>query len=311
MKISNLNIPKSAESKREIPQEIVRKTSEKFPTRDPFIMLCGDKYYFYSCAAGGVCCYVSNDLDNWHKPVMVYTMPQNFHGVKDLFWAPECHYYQGKFYLITSVFSSRTGHRNISIYRAEDPLGPFEDISDGCVGKPDWDTIDGTLYVDKEGKPWLVFVHEWTSLPDKIGRMAVARLTDDLAHFASEPKEIFKATDSPFARNNVTDGPYIYETDNGRLIMIWSNHGEKSYFIAKAYSDNGIDGDWKQENELLYEKGLKPEFEFDGGHGMIFSDKQGKLRLALHTPNSKFSGNYEHLILPELEEKNGTIVIKS
>lgn len=229
---------------------------------------------------------------------------------KDLFWAPECHYYRGRFYLFTSVFSSRSGHRNISVYRADDPLGPFEDISDGCVGKPEWDTIDGTLYIDKYGKPWLAFVHEWTSLPDKIGRMAVARLTDDLARFASEPKEIFRATDTPFARNNVTDGPYLYETDGGRLIMIWSNHGEKSYFIAKAYSDNGIDGDWKQENELLYEKGIKPEFEFDGGHGMIFVDKKGKLRLALHTPNSKFDGNYEHLIIPELEEKNGTIVIK-
>ena len=27
----------------------------------------------------------------------------------------------------------------------------------------------------------------------------------------------------------------LYQTESGRLIMIWSNHGEKSYFIAKAY----------------------------------------------------------------------------
>lgn len=89
--------------------------------------------------------------------------------------------------------------------------------------------------------------------------------------------------------------------------MIWSNHGEKGYFIVKAYSDNGIEGDWKHENELLYGKELRPEFKFDGGHGMIFADKQGELLLALHTPNGKFDGLYEHLLLLKLKEENNTI----
>ena len=307
MKISNINIPSTVHSKRDIPNEILKRTSEKIFIRDPFVMLCGDKYYLYARDKNGVCCYVSDDLENWSKPIMVYTMPKDFHGIKDLFWAPECHYYKGKFYLITSVFSGKTGHRNIAVYRSDDPLGPFVDISNGCVGKPDWDTIDGTLYVDKDGNPWLVFVREWVGCPDKIGRMAVVRLSEDLSHFVSEPKEIFKATDTQFARNVITDGPYLYETESGRLIMIWSNFGENLYFVAKAYSDNGIDGDWKQEDELLYEKGMTKEIAFDGGHGMIFVDKQGKLRLALHTPNIPKDGNNEHLLILELQEKNNTI----
>lgn len=310
MRISNLNIPNTARTKRYIPQKIKQKMSEMIYSRDPFIMLCDDKYYFYSKAENGVSCSLSLDLENWSEPVMVYTMPKDFHGVKDLFWAPECHYYNGNFYLITSVFSNRTGRRNIAVYRSEDPLGPFVDISNGCVGKPEWSTIDGTLYVDNEGRPWLVFVHEWTGNPDNIGRMAVARLSDNLSHFVSEPKDIFLATDTKFAKNSITDGPYLYETESGRLIMIWSNFGENGYFIAKAYSDNGIDGDWKQEDELLYEKGSKPKFVFDGGHGMIFVDKQGKLRLALHTPNIPVGENYEHLLILELQENNNTIEIK-
>ena len=310
MQISNLNIPKDARTKRIIPQEFTQKTSERIYSRDPFILLCDGKYYFYQRAENGVCCSLSLDLENWSEPVMVYTMPKDFHGIKDLFWAPECHYYKGNFYLFTSVFSNRTGRRNIAVYRSKDPLGPFVDISDGCVGKPEWDTIDGTLYVDKEGKPWLVFVHEWTGNPDKVGRMAVARLSDDLSHIASEPKDIFKATDTEFARNSITDGPYLYETESGRLIMIWSNFGKKGYFIAKAYSDNGIDGEWKQEDELLYEKEIKPEFAFDGGHGMIFADKYGKLRLALHTPNIPVDGTYEHLLILEIQESDNTLKIK-
>jgi len=311
MKISNLHIPVKEGLKMNIPTDVAFKTSEKFSTRDPFIMLYDNKYYFYAWAGvKGVRCYVSDDLENWSAPVPVYTPPEDFHGIKDHFWAPECHYFNGYFYIFSSVFSKNSNHRNISVYRADNPLGPFEDIANGCVGKPEWDTIDGTLYVDDNGQPWMVFVHEWTSMPDKIGGMAVAKLAPDLSHFISEPKQIFRATDSPFARNNVTDGPYIYQTDSGRLIMIWSNHGEKSYFIAKAYSDNGIDGDWKQENELLYEQGKRPEFTFEGGHGMIFQTKEEKLMLALHTPNRKFDGNYEHLLLLELEEKDNTLRLK-
>lgn len=92
--------------------------------------------------------------------------------------------------------------------------------------------------------------------------------------------------------------------------MIWSNHGKKGYAIGKAYSKNGkIDGEWVQDG-LLYEKDLREDFVFDGGHAMIFKDKEGKMRIAFHTPNYKFDGNYEHLCLKELIEVNGTIAIK-
>ena len=316
MKVSNMNIPFSAEKLRKVTLSYGNyKTSENFACRDPFIMRYEDKYYLYkqlTTDKGGeeIVCHVSTDLENWSDPITVYAPPKDFHGINYLFWAPECHYYKGNFYIFTSVFSKNTNHRNISVYRANNPLGPFEDIADGCVGKPEWDTIDGTLYVDEDGQPWMVFVHEWTSMPDKIGGMAVAKLSEDLSHFISEPKQIFKATDTFFARSGVTDGPYLYETERGRLIMIWSNFGEKSYFIAKAYSDNGIDGDWKHEEELLYEQGLRPEFKFDGGHGMIFEDKEGNILLSLHTPNTKFDGYYEHLSLFELVEEDNTVRIK-
>ena len=52
---------------------------------------------------------------------------------------------------------------------------------------------------------------------------------------------------------------------------------------------------------------MTKEIAFDGGHGMIFVDKQGKLRLALHTPNIPKDGNNEHLLILELQEKNNTI----
>ena len=40
---------------------------------------------------------------------------------------------------------------------------------------------------------------------------------------------------------------------------------------------------------------------------IVFADKQGELLLALHTPNGKFDGLYEHLLLLKLKEENNTI----
>ncbi|MBQ7347166.1 MAG: family 43 glycosylhydrolase [Clostridia bacterium] len=309
MKFSNLNISVK-DLKKAIPAELSVKKNEKLACRDPFILLYGDKYYLYrSAGAAGIQCCVSDDLENWSTPITVFTPPADFHGVKDFFWAPECHYYKGNFYIFTSVFSSVSNHRNVSVYRADNPLGPFEDIANGSVTPSEWDTIDGTLYVDGKGQPWLVFVHEWTSMPDKNGSMAIAKLSDDLTHLVSEPVDIFRARDKEWATHGVTDGPYLYRTEEGRLLMIWSNFSKNGYVIAKVYSESGeIEGPWKHEDEFLYAKGLKPTYTVDGGHGMIFQKKDGTTVLSFHGPNAKQSnGDFEHLILKTIVEIDGTI----
>ncbi len=309
MKVSNLNIPvcEANDPKIEIKPNF-RKTSDKFACRDPYIMVYDGKYYFYQgCGSKGIICSVSPDLENWSEPVTVYTVPENFHGVKDMFWAPEVHYYKGNFYIFTSVFSGTYNHRTISVYRADNPLGPFTDIADGCISPKDWDAIDGTLYVDEEGQPWMVFVHEWTSMPDHNGGMVAAKLSEDFTHFISEPVQLFLAKDPEWATSGVTDGPYLYKTEEGKLLMIWSNFGSKGYVVAMVESESGlVTGPWKHVDKLLYEKDLKPSFTTDGGHAMIFKSVGGETMLALHGPNGKTAqGDYEHLQIFKVTEKDG------
>lgn len=285
-------------------------TSSGLACRDPFILPLDGKYYLYKNDGMRIVCLVSPDLEHWSAPITVFDPPAGFHGVKNLFWAPECHFYKGAFYIFTSVFSSIYNHRTISVYRATDPTGPFEDIAGGCITPPDWDAIDGTFYLDREGKPWMIFVHEWTSMPDHNGRMAAARLSDDLTHFVSEPIDLFGARDASWATSGVTDGPYMLRTDSN-LFMIWSNFGKNGYTVGLARSDSGeIDGNFIQLDKPLYEKGLRPDFVTDGGHAMIFSDFSGKLLLALHGPNNQDGSNYEHLQLFELCEENNIPSIK-
>ena len=318
MIVSNMNIPYAPTKAFEEKLKMLRYgkyTRENIYCRDPFVMRYGDKYYFYVTITTrepkGMMCYVSEDLENWSDPVVVYTPPENFHGSKQFFWAPECHYYNGYFYIFTSVFSSKYNHRTVSVYRADNPLGPFEDIANGAVAPTDWDTIDGTLYIDKQNRPWLVFVHEWTCMPDKNGGMAAARLSEDFTHLISEPIQLFLAKDPSWATRGVTDGPYLIRTNDGVLRMIWSNFSDNGYVVAKAHSDNGeIEGKWIQDG-LLFQKDLREDFTMDGGHASVFQTKDGKFFMALHAPQSDIKeGDHEHLLLLPLgEDENGLKVL--
>ena len=99
--------------------------------RDPFVLVSGGIYYMYGTGAStveGYGCYVSLDLETWYGPVNVFEAKDGFDGV-NCFWAPECHYYNGSYYLLASYGSASTGHRGTSVFRSSSPLGPFEAVS--------------------------------------------------------------------------------------------------------------------------------------------------------------------------------------
>ena len=312
MKFSNEYIPQRQEN---IPRSIPNRFdlgNRDIYVRDPFIMPFGGKYYLYRNEdKDGIVCHVSEDLENWSEPVFVFVPPKDFHGTDCFFWAPECHYYNGYFYIFTSVKSSKfNDHRVISVYRADNPLGPFEDIAGGCISPADWDSIDGTLYMDKDGQPWMVFVHEWTDMPDKNGSIVAAKLSNDFTSFISEPVHLFYAMDNNWETMGCTDGPFLYRTDSGRLLMIWSNYVKPTgYAVLLAYSETGdIIGPWKQE-KILYQKNINDENSEDGGHGMIFRKDDGSLAMSIHSPNQPKAGEHCYIKIVTIKEKDGTLVI--
>lgn len=313
-KISNQNIPVKVGETLTYPQEYAYVDGQDVPCRDPFILPYDGKYFLYKSAGReGIHCLVSNDLKNWSKPVLVYQTPADFHGVKDFFWAPECHYYKGNFYIFTSVFSGETQHRNVSVYRADNPLGPFVDIANGSIAPRDWDTIDGTLYIDEQEQPWLVFVHEWTSMPDGNGSMVAAKLSEDFTHLISDPIHLFYAKDATWATSGVTDGPFMYRMDNGTLLMIWSNFSQLGYVVGLARSKTGeINGPWEQCGFLCAKKTVST-ITTDGGHGMIFQRNDGAYILTLHAPqtfNREQEGVFEHVTMYEIVEVDDKIKLK-
>ena len=155
--------------------------------RDPFIFT--DKknscYYMYGTPAlenGSIrarttfSVYKTYDLKSFEAPVVAFDGEAcGFWADRD-FWAPELHEYKGKFYLFGSC-KSADRCRATQIFVSDSPMGPFSPLSDKPVTPEDWECLDGTLYVSREGKPYMVFCHEWVQT--KIGRMCYAALKEE------------------------------------------------------------------------------------------------------------------------------------
>lgn len=277
--------------------------------RDPFILPHDGKYYLYKSAYPSIVVHVSVDLDEWTEAKPVFTRPDGFWSDRD-FWAPECHEYEGKFYLFVS-FKSEDRCRGTQILRADSPDGPFEPISDYPQTPAEWESLDGTLWIE-DGKPYMVFAHEWLQIAD--GTMAYVPLSDDLSTPVGDAVTMFRASDAPFAtplKNPkiaeklgttglyVTDAPWMYRAKDGSLLMLWATFGPWGYTETVARSSNGrLDGDWIQE---------EPLYKGDGGHAMVFKSFDGRIYLSLHAPNG---GGLERTQLIELEETETGLRVK-
>ena len=284
--------------------------------RDPFLLMENDTYYLYGTFRISDChdtdwvCYknISGSLEGEWKPIdkPLYVRPEN---AETNFWAPEVHKYNGFYYMFASYYSSLTKHRGVSVLKSDNPEGPFVEITNGHITSADWDAIDGTFYVDEEGQPWMIFVHEWTCTNDGVGRMAAAKLSGDLTRFISEPIELFRADDPIWATNIVTDGCFMHKTKDNQLLMIWSNRCEYGYCVGIARSENGkIDGEWMQDDKLLFSR--QKSGIYDGGHGMIFIDKDKQMYLVIHSPNGPIGERNEEAVFIPVCEKNGTLIWK-
>lgn len=271
--------------------------------RDPFILPYNNKYYMYGTRVGncfnsglGFDVYISEDLENWSEPVSVFEKSDNFWGELN-FWAPEVHQKDGKFYMFAS-FKADGKCRATQILVSDKPDKPFTTISELPQTPQNWECLDGTLYIDN-GTPYMVFSHEWVQITD--GEMCAVKLSEDLSKPIGEPFVLFKASEPSWAAKDdkrfVTDGPFLYRTEQGRLLMIWSSLIGDRYIEAISYSDNGrIDGNWKHSDELL--------FSDNGGHGMIFETFEKEKLFVFHSPNTS---PYERPCLIKVCEKDNLL----
>lgn len=270
-------------------------TQQDINIRDPFVFPLPDGTYLLTGTMRppdgrpGVFAYPTKDLKQYGEPVRLFDPPEDFWGDRD-FWAPEIHFWRGRYYLFCS-FRSQSHRRATQVLEAESPFGPYHPL--GRPHTPElWHCLDGTLYIDPDGDPWMVYVREFVQMVD--GEMYAQRLSHDFSVLIGEPKKLFSATWAPWCVTNdeggmpfdtpggyITDGPFLFRLSSGRLGMLWSSFCKTGYCQAVCWSHSGtVLGPWAQENVPLY--------ECNSGHGMLFDTHDGQKVLSLHNHNSGF-----------------------
>ena len=275
--------------------------------RDPFIFVEGDTCFLVGSTdkqvwggkASGFLGYKSKDLINFEGPFVLFENTDDFWADEN-FWAPELHKIDDKYYLFASFFVQ--GKKRASqVLIANTPFGQYKP-SKKPFTPSEWSCLDATFY-EENGHRYAIFCYEWLDVHD--GRICIGEFNEDFTEL-NNVKELFKASDAKWAKgfnangvtNYVCDGPFIYKTESGRLLMLWSSHGEGGYCQGISCSDNGIFGEWKQLD--------KPLLSSDSGHGMIFEFK-GQKYLIVHTFNSK--AGLERPSIFKVKEENNMIVL--
>lgn len=287
---------------------------DDFWAHDPYILpfAAESTYYLYTAARDqpAVVAYRSTDLEGWdEEPVVVFRVPADtWAAATEAPWAPEVHEYRGRFYLFTTLHDSSrelevpggarfravtAGKDHIPTARgtviavADHPAGPFELLrTDAPVAPADFMTLDGTLFVDDDGAPWMVYAHEWVQIFD--GTIEAVPLTPDLTASAGDPILLFRGSEAAFLKDlppsaqtrmpYVTDGPQLRRLAGGELLMLWATYrplgGGSEYVETMAVSRSGrLQGPWEQLEILV---------DGNAGHGMLFDAFDGRTMLVLH-----------------------------
>jgi len=261
---------------------------------DPFVLADRQTKTYYMTGTGGMM-WKSKNLRTWSGPYMVTrTDPASWMGPRPMIWAAEIHPYNGKYYYF-ATFTNREVHidtvannvidrRASHVLVADKPDGPYVPMADPAYLPADKPTLDGTFWVDRDGKPYMVYCYEW--LQNLNGTIEKIQLKPDLSGPVGEGRVLFRASDSPWSRekaadgsdrpNKVTDGPFLFTTSTGRLGMLWTSWIYDVYTQGVAYSESGtLDGPWVQEPQPV----TPPNF----GHGMLFTDFHGNHLMAVHS----------------------------
>lgn len=272
---------------------------------DPAILADKATGMYYMTGTGGKL-WKSKDLQLWTGPYnVVQTDADSWMGPNPMIWAAELHEYQGKYYyfatftnrdvIIDTVKGNKIERRASHVLVSDKPDGPYVPMQDSIYLPADKPTLDGTFWVDTDGKPYMIYCYEWLQNLD--GTMEVIELKPDLSGSVGEGKLMFRASESPWSKektadgsirpNMVADGPYMFRTGTDRLGMIWTSWIEDIYTQGVVYSESGtLEGPWIHEKDPI----TPPNF----GHGMLFKTFEGKWLMSVHS-HKNINGYYHRV----------------
>lgn len=254
---------------------------EELRVRDPFIFVEDGRYYLVGTMQERLTLWESKDLVEFENVGCMVDLSA-LEDYRD-FWAPELHKYQGKYYLIVSLYRDDLG-RGSMIFVSDTLKGVFVPLTGAYITPKNWGCLDATLFVF-EDKPYLCFSNEWTTpiTNDGDGALFMAELSVDLKEIVGKPTKIVSGKYCGFAveiednhrRGYVAEGPYLYR-EGQTIVLLWSTFTDTGYSIVKSVSKDGIMGTYAFE-KILYKQ--------DGGHCMRFVNTNDEACILFHQPN--------------------------
>jgi len=283
---------------------------------DPFILREEGRFFLYGTTStgDGFKAWSSTNLTEWTELGFVFSKDADTWG-QNTFWAPEAFRYRDKYYLVyscqpadTKSFSAR-----ICLAVADTPEGPFKEVYAPWFDN-DWSCIDGHVFVDTDGTPYLFFTKVGvTDPPPKrflLGINYGVRLKPDLSGVDGQPVLCTQA-DQPWelpadGRSRCTEGSFVFSRGGTYYLTYSANHyAEPFYGIGYATAPSPL-GPWTKSPynplvEVDLDRGISGP-----GHNCVITSPDGKeLFMVYHThadpeqPSGRRVVNLDRLIVAE------------
>jgi len=222
---------------------------------DPFVFWHAGRYYLLGSTAvdKGFQCYESLDLVHWQLKGWAWCKTTNSWAV-GAFWAPEVKFYRGKFYMSYSglVRGSVPDQLRMALAVSDTAEGPYRDLYAPWFD-PGYSTIDGHLFVDDDGTPYVYFSRNGTLDGCSFGMIYGVQLERDLSKPVGQPVKLLEASQPwervNWAKNRCNEGATVLK-HRGRYYMTYSaNHTFlPDYGIGYATAEKPL-GPWTKADE--------------------------------------------------------------
>ncbi|MBQ6474320.1 MAG: glycoside hydrolase family 43 protein [Victivallales bacterium] len=260
----------------------------RLPLADPFILFHDGLYYAYGTfhPEAGFIAFVSSDLIHWRQAAgraaggRILDKADSFG--EEGFWAPEVYCVNGRFHIYY------TASQRICAATADHPLGPFRQVAQTPLIADEY-TIDNTLFIDDDGKPYMFFVRGYygSNIWSVELEADCLRIVPETLRYHSRPWQAWETQDGL-----INEGPFVLK-HGGLYYLTYSGNRQTSpdYGVGCAIA-SGFGDIWRKcdYNPILkHHDGL-----FSTGHHSFFYDRDGQFRVVFHARMSQDPKSQRH-----------------
>lgn len=326
---------------------------------DPYVLHDNGVYYMYGTGAGarnGFAAYSSIDLVNWKHEGPVY-YASNANGWSDstaawdgAYWAPEVYKHQGKFYMFYSAQWKKNTSKELENFRigvavADDPRGPFVDLTNQPVFDPGYPIIDANVLFDESGRIYLYYsracykhpveseVATWAKQKgwfDEIEESWVygVELKPDFTGVKGEPVLLLRppvkmddkqsewesrSVTSKEVNRRWTEGSFIFKNGDTYYMMYSANYfGGKNYAVGYATSKSPLGPFTKASNNPVLQKNTDKGGLVTGtGHNSVAYSPDGKEMFCVYHARTTATGDERVVFIDRMKIlRDGTLVVE-